>query len=72
MALTAVTAFFLAAVIQRQSTLEGLNTRLSTVNKHFDAALGHMSQGISMYYSDDRLVVWNNRFANSMDFHLGL
>jgi diguanylate cyclase (GGDEF)-like protein len=72
MALTAVTAFFLAAVIQRQSTLEGLNTRLSTVNKHFDAALGHMSQGISMYDSDHRLVVWNSRFVQLYGFPPGL
>jgi hypothetical protein len=38
-ALTGLTAFFIAAVIQRQSTLEGLNARLSTLNRHFDAAL---------------------------------
>jgi diguanylate cyclase (GGDEF)-like protein len=68
MALTAVTAFFIMAVIQRQSTLEGLNTRLSTVNRHLDAALGHMSQGISMYDGDQRLVVWNNRFVQLYGF----
>jgi diguanylate cyclase (GGDEF)-like protein len=68
MVLTAVTAFFIAAVIQRQSTLEGLNTRLSTLNRHFDAALGHMSQGISMYDGDHRLVMWNDRFVELYGF----
>jgi diguanylate cyclase (GGDEF)-like protein len=68
MILTAVTAFFIMAVIQRQSTLEGLNTRISTVNGHFDAALGHMSQGLSMYDGDHRLVVWNNRFVQLYGF----
>ena len=68
LALTAVTTFFIMAVIQRQSTLEGLNTRLSAVNRHFDAALGHMSQGISMYDGDQRLVVWNNRFVQLYGF----
>jgi diguanylate cyclase (GGDEF)-like protein len=71
LAMTAVTAFFIAAVIQRQSTLEGLNTRLSTVNRHFDAALGHMSQGISMYDCDQRLVVWNSRFVELYRFPHG-
>jgi hypothetical protein len=45
--LTLVTAFFIAAIVQRQSTLENLNTRLSTLNTHFDATLSHLSQGIS-------------------------
>jgi diguanylate cyclase (GGDEF)-like protein len=67
-ALTAVTAFFIAAAIQRQSTLEGLNGRLSTLNRHFDAALSHMSQGISMYDGDHRLVMWNDRFVQLYGF----
>jgi diguanylate cyclase (GGDEF)-like protein len=71
-ALTLLTAFFIAAVIQRQSTLESLNARLSTLNRHFDAALSHMSQGISMYDGDHRLVMWNNRFVQLYGFPLGL
>jgi diguanylate cyclase (GGDEF)-like protein len=67
-ALTALTAFFIAAIIQRQATLEGLNARLSTLNRHFDAALGHMSQGISMYDGDHRLVMWNDRFVQLYGF----
>jgi diguanylate cyclase (GGDEF)-like protein len=67
-ALMLLTAFFLAAVIQRQSLLERLNTRLSTLNRHFDAALSHMSQGISMYDGDHRLVTWNNRFVQLYGF----
>jgi diguanylate cyclase (GGDEF)-like protein len=67
-ALTLLTGFFIAAVVQRQSILERLNTRLSTLNRHFDAALGHMSQGISMYDGDHRLVMWNNRFLQLYGF----
>ncbi len=65
---TLVTAFFIAVIVQRQSTLESLNTRLSTLNTHFDAALSHLSQGISMYDGDHRLVVWNNRFVELYGF----
>ena len=71
-ALTLLTAFFIMAVIQRQSILERLNTRLSTLNRHFDAALGHMSQGISMYDGDHRLVMWNDRFVQLYGFPPGL
>jgi diguanylate cyclase (GGDEF)-like protein len=60
-ALTLLTAFFIAAIVQRQSTLERLN-------RHFDAALGNMSQGLSMYDGDHRLVVWNNRFLQLYGF----
>jgi diguanylate cyclase (GGDEF)-like protein len=60
-ALTLLTAFFIAAIVQRQSTLERLN-------RHFDAALGNMSQGLSMYDGDHRLVVWNNRFVQLYGF----
>jgi PAS domain-containing protein len=67
-ALTLLTAFFIAAIVHRQSILERLNTRLSMLNRHFDAALGHMSQGISMYDGDHRLVMWNDRFAQLYGF----
>jgi diguanylate cyclase (GGDEF)-like protein len=67
-ALTLLTAFLIAAIVQRQSTLERLNTHLSTSNRHFDAALGHMSQGNSMYDGDRRLVMWNNRFVQLYGF----
>ena len=60
-ALTLLTAFFIAVIVQRQSTLERLN-------RHFDAALGNMSQGLSMYDGDHRLVVWNNRFVQLYGF----
>jgi diguanylate cyclase (GGDEF)-like protein len=60
-ALTLLTAFFIAIIVQRQSTLERLN-------RQFDAALGNMSQGLSMYDSDHRLVVWNNRFVQLYGF----
>jgi diguanylate cyclase (GGDEF)-like protein len=60
-ALTLLTGFFIAVIVQRQSTLESLN-------RHFDAALGNMSQGLSMYDGDHRLVVWNNRFVQLYGF----
>jgi diguanylate cyclase (GGDEF)-like protein len=60
-ALTLLTTFFIAAIVQRQSTLERLN-------RHFDAALGNMSQGLSMYDGDHRLVVWNNHFVQLYGF----
>jgi diguanylate cyclase (GGDEF)-like protein len=60
-ALTLLTTFFIAAIVQRQSTLERLN-------RHFDAALGNMSQGLSMYDGDHRLAVWNNRFVQLYGF----
>ena len=68
---TLVTAFFIAVIIHRQSALESLNKRLSTLNTHFDAALGHLSQGISMYDGDHRLVVWNDRFVELYGFPPG-
>ncbi|MGA2292977.1 PAS-domain containing protein, partial [Bradyrhizobium sp.] len=36
---------------------------LGHINMQFDAALSNMSQGISMYDSGKRLVVWNHRYA---------
>jgi diguanylate cyclase (GGDEF)-like protein len=67
-ALTLLTAYFITAIVRRQSVLEGLNARLSTLNRHFDAALGHMSQGICMYDGDHRLVMWNDRFVQLYGF----
>jgi PAS domain-containing protein len=64
-AFTLLTTFFVAAIVQRQSILERLN-------RHFDAALSNMSQGLSMYDGDNRLVVWNNRFVQLYGFPLQL
>jgi diguanylate cyclase (GGDEF)-like protein len=60
-ALTLLTTFFIATIVQRQSTLERLN-------RQFDAALGNMSQGLSMYDADHRLVVWNGQFVQLYGF----
>jgi diguanylate cyclase (GGDEF)-like protein len=38
-------------------------TELEVINDRFDAALGNMTQGISMFDGQRRLVVWNARFA---------
>jgi diguanylate cyclase (GGDEF)-like protein len=37
--------------------------RLEQINTHFDAALSNMTQGLCMFDSDKRLVVWNDRYA---------
>jgi len=36
---------------------------LERINRQFDVALSNMSQGISMFDQDKRLVVWNDRYA---------
>jgi diguanylate cyclase (GGDEF)-like protein len=38
-------------------------TELARTNMRFDAALSNMSQGISMFDRQKRLVVWNDRYA---------
>jgi|HubBroStandDraft_5_1064220.scaffolds.fasta_scaffold07928_3 diguanylate cyclase (GGDEF)-like protein len=67
-ALTLVTIMFVVIILQRQSTLERTNSRLETVNGRFDTALSHITQGITMYDGDHKLVVWNDRFAKIYGF----
>ena len=67
-ALTLVTIVFVVIILQRQSALERTNGRLKTVNGQFDTALSHISQGITMYDGDHKLVVWNDRFAKIYGF----
>jgi diguanylate cyclase (GGDEF)-like protein/PAS domain S-box-containing protein len=40
---------------------------LARINLRFDAALSHMTQGLSMFDERRRLVVWNKRFAELYD-----
>jgi diguanylate cyclase (GGDEF)-like protein len=40
---------------------------LERINIRFDLALGHMTQGLSMFDEHKRLVVWNRRFAELYD-----
>jgi diguanylate cyclase (GGDEF)-like protein/PAS domain S-box-containing protein len=40
---------------------------LARINLRFDAALSHMTQGLSMFDERKRLVVWNKRFAELYD-----
>jgi len=42
-------------------------TELARINLRFDAALSHMTQGLSMFDERKRLVVWNKRFAELYD-----
>ena len=60
-ALTLVTLVFVVIILQRQR-------RLKTVNGRFDTALSHISQGITMYDGDHKLVVWNDRYAEIYGF----
>ena len=60
-ALTLVTVVFVVIILQRQR-------RLETVNGRFDTALSHISQGITMYDGDHKLVVWNDRYAKIYGF----
>ena len=46
---------------ERSITQQALE--LERINVQFDAALSHISQGISMFDRDKRLVVWNDRYA---------
>jgi diguanylate cyclase (GGDEF)-like protein/PAS domain S-box-containing protein len=67
-AFTLVTIIFVVMILQRQSTLERSNSRLETVNRRFDTALSHITQGITMYDRDHKLVVRNDRFAKIYGF----
>jgi len=67
-ALALITIMFVVIVLQRQLALERTNSRLETVNGRFDTALSHISQGITMYDGDHRLVVWNDRYAKIYGF----
>ncbi|MGA2944426.1 MAG: EAL domain-containing protein [Xanthobacteraceae bacterium] len=71
-ALTLVTAMFVVIILQRQLALERTNSRLEMVIGQFDTALSQISQGITMYDGDQKLVVWNDRFAKIYGFPPGL
>lgn len=48
--------------------LRNKTAELETINDRFDAALSNMHQGISMFDSEKRLVVWNDRYVEIFDF----
>ena len=53
-------------ITERVGDEEALFTQaaeLARINMRFDLALGHMTQGLSMFDERKRLVVWNKRFA---------
>ncbi|WP_424600887.1 bifunctional diguanylate cyclase/phosphodiesterase [Bradyrhizobium sp.] len=45
-----------------QENLRQLNAKISTQNVRFDAALTNMSNGLSMFDADGKLMVWNERY----------
>jgi diguanylate cyclase (GGDEF)-like protein/PAS domain S-box-containing protein len=45
-----------------QQDLKQLNEKISRQNVRFDAALNNMSNGLTMFDADGRLVVWNERY----------
>ena len=46
-----------------QRDLKKLNDEISTQNLQFDAALTNMSNGLSMFDADGKLMVWNDRYV---------
>ncbi len=46
-----------------QENLRRLNSEISTQNVRFDAALTNMSNGLSMFDADGKLMVWNARYV---------
>jgi diguanylate cyclase (GGDEF)-like protein/PAS domain S-box-containing protein len=46
-----------------QQNLRRLNDEISTQNIRFDAALTNMSNGLSMFDADGKLLVWNDRYV---------
>jgi diguanylate cyclase (GGDEF)-like protein/PAS domain S-box-containing protein len=49
--------------VRHEEVLFQQATKLARTNMRFDTALSNMSQGISMFDQDRRLVVWNQRYA---------
>ncbi len=55
------------ALLRRNRTLQEQRAELETKNIRFDAALNNMRHGLAMFDSNDRLAVWNQRFAAIYD-----
>jgi diguanylate cyclase (GGDEF)-like protein/PAS domain S-box-containing protein len=49
--------------MRQEKAILAQSSELSRINKQFDAALRNMAQGLCMFDSDKRLVVWNERYA---------
>ncbi len=58
--LIVLAAFLIAA---RERKLAGATANLERTNMCFNAALGHMAQGLAMFDSEQRLIVSNARYA---------
>jgi diguanylate cyclase (GGDEF)-like protein/PAS domain S-box-containing protein len=54
--------------IHNENEIFRQTTELARTNMRFDAALSNMSQGISMFDGEKRLVVWNERYAALYDY----
>ena len=53
--------------VHGEQALLNQTAELERINMRFDLALGHMTQGLSMFDERKRLVVWNKRFAELYD-----
>jgi diguanylate cyclase (GGDEF)-like protein/PAS domain S-box-containing protein len=63
--MVAITAFIMlmgAFVWRATRTLATSSIKLRETNDRFDAALANMSNGLSMFDADGRLMVWNDRY----------
>jgi diguanylate cyclase (GGDEF)-like protein/PAS domain S-box-containing protein len=52
-----------AKLEESQASLRLLNGEISEQNVRFDAALANMSNGLSMFDADGRLMIWNDRYV---------
>ena len=59
----ALRTFPLRVLDRTLGALEGSQQDLSTQNERLDAALANMSQGLCMFGADQKLVIFNRRFA---------
>lgn len=53
---------------QREAQLQTLSSELSVANQQMDITINSMTDGLVMYDSDDRLVLWNRHFKEMFGF----
>ncbi len=64
LAITATLVIYLVTSLRRTAQLENLAAKLQTLNQRFNAALDNMPHGLSMFDSEQRLIVCNKSYAD--------
>ncbi len=64
---TLLISLALGVIAARERTLSTTTSRLEHTNDRFNAALGHMAQGLAMFDGEARLIVSNERYARIYD-----